>query len=416
MNNEMQTKVVNADSSQRASFLDSYRGLACLLVCFCHSDVNLSLFRLTFWGFTGVHLFFIISGYLIFQPFLKSLLADKPLPSLARFYQNRFVRIVPPYLAAIAFYLGMRLVTHTKIPTPENIFAHIFLIFNYFSVKYFYSINPVLWTLAIEAQFYLILPLAVFAVRRVCKPFLSLPLSPAVLLLILFFIVGIASRGLEFAASVHPHGAATSAPNFRSIFSFLDMFGIGMVIAYLEKSGAAQRLQRIPPLVPLLAGICLLISANLWCSLLLPGEWMNSNNLLYTLCFSPLICIGFGLFLITNILYKQTQKNIFNTFPLVWIGLISYSVYLYHTGVQFVVFGHLHLNRHISNWTLLTLVNALIALPVVLLVSGAMYFLIEKPSLDWLKRRKRIQQSETAASPAKELMVAGKINRKNSQW
>ena len=355
-------------------------------------------------------MFFIISGYLIFQPFLKSLLADKPLPSLSLFYQNRFVRIVPPYLVALVFYIGMRLATHTNVPALENIFAHVFLIFNYFSVKDFYSINPVLWTLAIEAQFYLILPLAVFAVSRVHKSFPRSPLSATATLLILFFVVGIASRGVEFAVNAHPHFAGASTLKFRSIFSFLDMFGAGMLIAYVEKSGAAERFQQIPPFVLMLAGACLLIGANFWCSLLSPGDWMNSNNLLYTLFFAPSICAGFGLLLLTNILYKKTQRNIFNTFPLVSVGLISYSVYLYHIGVQFVVFSHLHLNRYISNWTLVNFLNALVALPVILVVSAAMYFLVEKPSLDWIKRRKREQSlpGGLAVSPAEGLVLQGK--------
>lgn len=115
---------------------------------------------------------------------------------------------------------------------------------------------------------------------------------------------------------------------------------------------------------------------------------MNSNNLCYTLFFSPLICIGFGFLILTNILYKKTQKNVFNTFPLVSVGLISYSVYLYHVGVQFAVFNRLHLDRYISNWSLMAFLNALIALPFVLLTSAVMYFLVEKPSIQWLRRRK----------------------------
>ncbi len=208
-------------------------------------------------------------------------------------------------------------------------------------------------------------------------------------LLTLFFITGITSRGLEFSHFYHARSASASVLKFRSIFSFLDMFSIGMAIAYLERQGALKRLiQQVPAFVPLLMGGFLLAIANIWCTLLSPGEWMTSNNLAYTLFFSPLICAGFGLFLLTNIFYKETRRSIFNTYPLASIGLISYSVYLYHIGVQFVVFSRLHLDRYIANWSLVAFLNGLISLPFVLLVSYMMYFLVEKPSLRWLNRRR----------------------------
>lgn len=225
----MQLKSADANSSQRASYLDAYRGIACLMVCFYHSATNIGLFQVTFWGFTGVHLFFIISGYLIFKPFLKSLLMFERLPSTTQFYRNRFMRIMPPYLVSLVLYTGLRFVTHTNIPSAKNMFTHILLIFNYFSEKEFFSINPVLWSLAIEAQFYLILPLCVYAVCRLCKPFQVSPDRIVLMLLTLFFITGIVSRGLEFThfsnheqlQFPHVQAAHASVLKFRGIFSLV---------------------------------------------------------------------------------------------------------------------------------------------------------------------------------------------------
>ena len=348
----MRTQSDDAPLPQRNSYLDAYRGIACLMVCFYHSATNLRLGQVTLWGFTGVHLFFIISGYLIFQPFLRSLLTARPLPSTSEFYRKRFVRIVPPYLVALVLYIALRVATHTNIPSLPNIVRHIFLVFNYSSEKDFFSINPVLWSLAIESQFYLLLPLCVYLARRIWKPSQYSPHKSVVVLLCLFFITGIVSRGLEFHHFYALQPRSISVLKFRSIFSFLDMFSIGMAIAALEKSGAMRRcVQRIPALWPLLIGGVLVVTANLWCTLVSPGEWMNSNDFLYTLFFSPLVCIGFGFFLLTNVCYPTTQRSIVNTFPLVSLGLISYSVYLYHVGVQFAVFGRLHLDKYISSWS-----------------------------------------------------------------
>ena len=77
--------------------LDMWRGVACLMVFAFHTGASFRWPPLAFYGNSGVHLFFVLSGYLIFQPFLKSMGGSKPMPSIGRFYARRFLRIYPPY-------------------------------------------------------------------------------------------------------------------------------------------------------------------------------------------------------------------------------------------------------------------------------------------------------------------------------
>ncbi len=46
---------------------------------------------------TGVHLFFVLSGFLLFLPYARAMLQDRPLPTARRFYQRRALRILPAY-------------------------------------------------------------------------------------------------------------------------------------------------------------------------------------------------------------------------------------------------------------------------------------------------------------------------------
>ena len=51
---------------------------------------------------TGVHLFFVLSGFLLFLPYVRALLDGAPLPSARRFYRRRALRILPAYLVCLA--------------------------------------------------------------------------------------------------------------------------------------------------------------------------------------------------------------------------------------------------------------------------------------------------------------------------
>jgi peptidoglycan/LPS O-acetylase OafA/YrhL len=80
--------------------LDGWRGIACLLVLFYHTGSNIFFPPLVIYGFIGLHLFFVLSGYLISSPFLKAIRGRSALPSTGRFYMRRLIRIYPPYLVS----------------------------------------------------------------------------------------------------------------------------------------------------------------------------------------------------------------------------------------------------------------------------------------------------------------------------
>jgi peptidoglycan/LPS O-acetylase OafA/YrhL len=105
---------------------------------------------LTPWGLgaQGVTLFLVISGFLIHWGWLKSGATFRP----GEFFNKRFWRIYPPYLAAVAVF-GLALGTGGWF----SLLTHLTLTHNFFE-RSFFTINPSFWSLALEMQLYLLYP------------------------------------------------------------------------------------------------------------------------------------------------------------------------------------------------------------------------------------------------------------------
>ena len=122
-------------------------------------------------GRTGVTLFFVLSGFLLFLPYTQALLFEKDLPQPKIYYIRRILRIFPAY-----FFSLFILVMFTK---PYFIQPHNWkqlVPFLTFTMGYYNSsglINGPYWTLAVEFQYYLILPLIAFGIlglTRLVRP------------------------------------------------------------------------------------------------------------------------------------------------------------------------------------------------------------------------------------------------------
>lgn len=122
-----------------------------------HIILNLSP---TAYGWIGVQLFLIISGFLIHLGFLSR---NGSLNTSA-FYSKRFWRIYPPYLIVLLIFfataIGIKNYSYSN-EGYKDLFVHLFFIHNLFD-KYYFSINPSFWSLALEMQLYLIYPIFLF--------------------------------------------------------------------------------------------------------------------------------------------------------------------------------------------------------------------------------------------------------------
>jgi peptidoglycan/LPS O-acetylase OafA/YrhL len=126
-------------------------------------------------GAWGVGIFFVLSGLCIHLPLARHLAhGAPPKVELGSYLKRRFKRIYPPHLVVLLLSAALALVlplaaygVHPMIsvPTRVQLAAHLVMLHT-FLPNAFYSINHVLWTIALEAHFYLLYPLLILARRK----------------------------------------------------------------------------------------------------------------------------------------------------------------------------------------------------------------------------------------------------------
>ena len=125
---------------------------------------KLDVYPLVRTGYMWVDGMLLLSGFLTFLPYARSMLARKPLPDTGTFYKKRVARILPAYLFCIFLLFFADALPNAMYSEPkymwQDLLAHLTFTHTFFPFTYFSThLNVVLWTLAIEVQFYLIFPL-----------------------------------------------------------------------------------------------------------------------------------------------------------------------------------------------------------------------------------------------------------------
>lgn len=266
-------------------------------------------------GFTGVDIFFVISGFLISSILLRELGQGRF--SFAHFYARRIRRIFPALVAVMGASLAFgwialfpdeyqQLGKHTVGGAG---FAANF--FYWAQVGYFDTAaetKPLLhlWSLGIEEQFYIVWPVVLLLAWKLR---LNLLWTAALL--------GLASFGLNLATVTHNATAAFYNPASRA---WELLIGAGLACLHARAAGAGQpRLPKLSPNLLAWSGVALLVAglALITRDRHFPGGW----PLLPTLGAVLLIAAG-----------PQAWFNrvVLSNRVLVWIGLISYPLYLWH--------------------------------------------------------------------------------------
>ena len=357
--------------------LDGWRAVACIMVLYHHTGFFLHFGPLYVWGSTGVHLFFALSGYLLFRPFCKAMLKDAPF-EFKNFYARRILRIYPAYLLALVVYLSVRYATGSRLPSNHNLLMHLLMLFNSSDPHEFFAINGAFWTLAIEAQFYALLPLLAFMVYRLVqrRPEIAMFGTAA-----LFACIGLISRGVELYHTTGPGMIDPLVVRYHSVFSFLDFFSYGMVVTAFESTVMRSRkLERWPVTGLLLAGLMLFLAANGWCAQATGGDLLQANSF-WCLWLAPLVlCSGIAAILMVVVRSDGLLTSFLVTRPMVYVGRISYSVYLFHFLVESFIFRRFPLHD-VSNYTLRTFCYGSLALAPTLLLASVTYYLVEAPCM-----------------------------------
>ncbi len=304
--------------------IDGLRALAVLSVLFFHLDVA----RFS-GGFLGVDVFFVISGFLITRLIRKEILSTGGF-DFARFYIRRARRLFP----ALFFTLACCFVISFMLFSPQHfqrfggaaVYALTSLSNFYFWRESGYfdttaDLKPLLhtWSLSVEEQFYLVWP-AVLTLLLLKAPRFTAPafiLAAGVFSFFLNFVFMDGQSSLLEALS--PAIAGLFSDGEATIFYLAPFrvfeFGLGALMAWLIQIQPKRKIL-LEPLF--LAGL----AATLWPILFYPED----------VAFSPLYaliaCAGASL-----MIYAGTARyaaRALNNPPAIWIGLISYSLYLAH--------------------------------------------------------------------------------------
>lgn len=299
-------------------------------------------------GDRGVRLFFVISGYILGRPFFRQYRLAGPKISLAKYYLRRVTRLEPPYMLSLIFYSTALLIyfhTSLRVLLP-HLLASLFYMHS-LAYRQISTINYVTWSLEVEIQFYLLVPL-------MAK---------------LFAIAHTAVRRMILVAIICACGwmqlhLATGSVLWLTIAAYLQYFLAGFLLADLLA---------LPSLLLRRHLLWDLVSLLVWPTIfLLPHDWLPAHALLPLLIVLVYLAAFFG-----------PASNGFFRIP--WVAIVGgmcYSIYLMHPLVIDVCFKftkHLVVFRDfLANY----MTQAAFLGFLVLAVSTIFYVLVERPCMD----------------------------------
>lgn len=316
---------MQSETSKYIPSVTMLRGIACLAVCMMHffgTVPSKTLNEIGIYGGYGVPIFFVISGFII--PYTLYHSAYK-INNYFKFLLKRVIRLEIPYLLTILLIILIsalaQLSAEPSVSTvklfDKNTFYHVFYLVGIMDGKW---LSPVFWTLAIEFQFYLFIGLL----------FPLLTNKNRIITLLTFLLLSV----MPFFSN-----------DVRYFSSYMFTFLPGILLFFFMT-------RQIDLNVFIVAGILLLM-------LIYIKTGMQG-------LVSPVIAVGFILFV------KKPIK------PLIFLGTISYSLYLLHTPIG--TDGIIHFMQNYIQGDSGRIWLMLFSFPVVVFLSWLFYRAIEKKS------------------------------------
>ncbi|WP_163467299.1 acyltransferase family protein [Haemophilus influenzae] len=338
--------------------IDGLRAIAVISVIIYHLNEN--------WlsgGFLGVDIFFVISGFLITGIIITEIQQNSF--SLKQFYTRRIKRIYPAFItvmALVSFIASVIFIYNDFNKLRKTIELAIAFLSNFYlglTQGYFdlsANENPVLhiWSLAVEEQYYLIFPLILILAYKKFREIKVL----FIITLILFFILLATSF-----VSANFYKEVLHQPNiyYLSNLRFPELLVGSLLAIYHNLSASKQASKQASNLIAILSTLLLFSCLFL----------MNNN-----IAFIPGITLILPCIFTALIIHTTSQNNIvklcLSNKAIVFIGKISYSLYLYHW--IFIAFAYYITGEKQIN-------NQSIAIVIILTIifSVLSYYLIEQP-------------------------------------
>jgi peptidoglycan/LPS O-acetylase OafA/YrhL len=327
----------------------------------------------------GVELFFGISGFILGVPFASHYLLNAPKVNLKQYFLRRLTRLEPPYFLSLIACAAMQgVVGHRSLSSmaPHLLASSIYmhnLIFGAFPG----AVNGVAWSLEIEVQFYVLVPLLALLFS------ISQARARRAIIAAVMLLAGLLSNRLY--SSLHFHA---------SIAYYLAFFLAGFLVCDLYLTRGEWK----PSL------LWDAIALGLW-----PLVWYMGRNFGHVALPFVIVLLYLGAF------RGRICSAVFSNRVITDIGGMCYSIYLFHFMLIYGV-KHLTASLHIGQnfWVYYALQSSMI-LPVVMLFCGVFFLLIERPCMDreWPRKLWRRGRALVVSAPAPFTVPAEDVPRIN---
>ena len=308
-------------------------------------------------GSTGVSLFLVLSGFCLYLPFANG---RQDRFKTTAFFIRRCRRLLPAYYTAVLICIGLAVVgapgMGSRSIDPAGLFwqlsTHVLMLHSLFPST-FYSLNGAFWSLALEWQLYLALPLLVYIAARFGLIWAAaLPIAVNVIYRLALWAA--VSHGLA-----HDNQILREAVLPNLIFGRWAEFAYGMVAAELYRRGIVSRI-----------------------------DWRHAASLVvlipagFLLMRTPLSHMIFGavffMLLLVVLAGNNVVSTIFSLRPLVGLGLMSYSLYLVHAPMLWMT--STVLNRYLADARFVML-GLVLSLPAIFAATWLLFYAVERHSL-----------------------------------
>lgn len=374
---------------------DGLRALAALAVLFSHASSWTGLDSgdaasgayMARLGQFGVAVFFVISGFLLYRPYAVAHLGGGRTPVTTDFYRRRFFRIFPAYWVALTAFLFV--VQYAAVRSPFEVVQQ-YLLLQVYDSKTVISGLPQAWSLCVEVSFYLLLPGIAMVIGAVGRR--ATQHGGSRLRVELMAVGSLYMAGQLFRFAVLAGRPSLQSPTFLWLPGTIDWFAIGMAFAVMSAAQArGTRLPRMLSTVSRWPLVSWLFAAELYWILVqldLPRGFVPPTAPQH-MGKHLLLGAAAGLLVLPAVFDhggRTAVARLLTSPPLRAVGVVSYSVFLWH--VIWIRKAAEWLDRPRGSgdfW-----IVAMVGLALTLAWAAVAYRVIERPAIEMGRRRDRL--------------------------